>query len=221
MPIKRNGETELTYATGLVRVIEKIIKDSWELVRQFEESNKSMPPTAAFKCRSLVLFGCVAEMLSLIMPNAIAVSVSEVVKRSEFSEFYCVCGCVCAHEFELMSHLRSQHYALFKLFVHLTSSHLPISCLDLFQLTDFANRSVLLGSLGEQQHRIIRLVYLVQSVPEPPLCVQNITVKMHYSFEELEMFEKGGELLIKMPSGGRGRGGLNPYKRLELKKHLV
>jgi hypothetical protein len=52
------------------------------------------------------MFACIGELLSLIMPETIAVSVAAVLERSNFTAFYCPCGAVCIHEYELMGHIR-------------------------------------------------------------------------------------------------------------------
>ena len=97
---------------------------------------KIMPPTAAYKCRSLILFACIGELLSLIMPSTIAVSMAAVLEKSEFKAFYCVCGAVCSHEYELMTHVRLRHVALYKVFMHMKYTHLPISALQLRDWVD-------------------------------------------------------------------------------------
>jgi hypothetical protein len=82
-----------SYAAGLATSVETIIKDTWNLVKMFK--GKLMPPTAAYKCRSLIMFACLGELLSLIMPKTIAVSMAAVLEKSQFTAFYCVCGSVC------------------------------------------------------------------------------------------------------------------------------
>ena len=139
------------------------------------------------------------------MPETIAVSIAAVLDKSNFTAFYCACGAVCLHEYELMAHAKQQHYAVYRLLSHMKYTHLPISSLQLADWVNHKKRSDLLGTVNEQQHRIVRIIYLVIEMPHPPGCVK-FQVAQHYSYEELVRFEKGEQDLYVKSSVTRGRG---------------
>jgi len=117
----------LCYARGLAQATESIISDVWQCVKMYDEQRTPIPPTAAFKCRSLICFAAIAELMALVLPRSIKVSVPKVLEHSQFNEFYCVCGCVSAQEQYFLFHIRSNHLVIHKLFMHLKYTHMPIS----------------------------------------------------------------------------------------------
>lgn len=72
----------MSYAKGLVATTENIISDTWQCIKMYEDQKIPLPPTAAFKCRSLVTFAAITELMSLVLPKSIKVSVSKVLEHS-------------------------------------------------------------------------------------------------------------------------------------------
>ena len=81
-------------AKGLVQGTESIIADVWHCMKMYKKSRMPLPPTVAFKCRSMVSFAVTAELMSMVQPKMIKVQVSKLIEKKKFDEFYCVCGCV-------------------------------------------------------------------------------------------------------------------------------
>ena len=127
----------LSYAKGLAQASETIIADVWQCVKMYEEQKIPLPPTASFKCRSLVYFAAISELMALVLPRSIRVSVAKVLEQSQFNEFYCVCGCVTAQEQYFLFHVRSCHLVIHKLFMHLKYTHMPISQIDFSEIANF------------------------------------------------------------------------------------
>ena len=92
----------MVYAKEFMKTSETIIADVWKCHKDFVR--KVMPPTAVFKCRSLVLFAIIAELMSLVFPQDINVALSKVLAKAKFTEFYCVCGQVSHTEKEFLEH---------------------------------------------------------------------------------------------------------------------
>ena len=88
----------LSYAKGLAQATESIIGDVWQCIKLYDEKRLPLPPTVAFKCRSLVSFAANAELMAMVLPKMIRVSIPKVLEQSKYDEYYCVCGCVSAHE---------------------------------------------------------------------------------------------------------------------------
>ena len=86
----------LSYAKGLAQATESIIGDVWRCIKLYDEKRMPLPPTVSFKCRALISFAAVAELMAMVLPKMIKVSVAKVLEQSKFDEFYCVCGCVSA-----------------------------------------------------------------------------------------------------------------------------
>ena len=116
----------LNYAKGLAQASESIIADVWQCIKLYDEKRLPLPPTVAFKCRSLVSFAAIAELMAMVLPKMIKVSVPKVFEQSRFDEFYCVCGCVSAQEQYFMFHIRGTHLVVHKLYMHLKYTHMPI-----------------------------------------------------------------------------------------------
>lgn len=48
----------------------------------YEDQKIPLPPTAAFKCRSLVTFAAITELMALVLPKSIKVAVFKVLEHS-------------------------------------------------------------------------------------------------------------------------------------------
>ena len=68
----------LSYAKGLAQATESIIGDVWSCIRLYDEKRLPLPPTLAFKCRSLISFAANAELMAMVLPRMIKVSVPKV-----------------------------------------------------------------------------------------------------------------------------------------------
>jgi len=142
--------SSLSYAKGLKEATESIIADVWQCIKMYDDQKIPLPPTAAFKCRSLISFAAVSELMALVLPKSIKVSVAKVLQQSNFNEFYCVCGCVSAQEQYFLFHIRSCHLVIHKLFTHLKYTHMPISQIDFSEIANTLDRSDLLGTMDQQ-----------------------------------------------------------------------
>ena len=95
-----------------------------------------MPPTAIFKSRSLVMLAVIAELMSLMLPLNVKVSVASVLQESTFSEYYCVCGFVTTTEQHLLFHLKCSHSPVYHVFQNLKSTLIPLHQIDFSALCD-------------------------------------------------------------------------------------
>ena len=113
--------------------------------------NVPLPPTSLFKCKSLILFAIMGELMALMLPMTIRISMIQVLRKGDFKEIYCVCGVVSLTEMDLISHLRINHPAIHRMFLHLKYASMPVEALDLKELCekDPTIRSKQLGSMSE------------------------------------------------------------------------
>ncbi len=95
-----------------------------------------MPPTAIYKSRSLVMLAVIAELMSLMLPLNVKVSVAKVLEESHFNEYYCVCGFVGSTEQHLLFHLKCSHTPVHYVFLNLKSTLIPFHQLDFGALVD-------------------------------------------------------------------------------------
>ena len=151
----------------LPEITAEIVSDGFKMVHHFASNDLFMPSTCCFKLLSQVTFGLIAELFALMLPQHIKISITTVIKTFQFNEFYCICGCVCAHWPHLMSHLRSMHLPVFRVCHALLVSHLPINRLELQKLASLF-RSDVLGSIEEQRDRIRNLAWLIKNIPRAP-----------------------------------------------------
>ena len=124
LPSPRNQKP--SYATGLVLVSETIAVSTWNTLKQFQEHRIPMPPTCVFRCRALLYFAAVGELMSLIIPDCIHVSMQRVLDRAQFTEYYCACGKVSKTEKEFLDHLGRFHLIIQRLVRHFKVSHLTV-----------------------------------------------------------------------------------------------
>ena len=70
----------LSYAKGLAQASESIIADVWGIFKMYNNQRLPLPPTVAFKCRSMISTAAVAELMALALPKLIRVSVAKVLE---------------------------------------------------------------------------------------------------------------------------------------------
>ena len=89
--------------------------------------------------------------MALMLPMTIRISMIQVLRKGDFKEIYCVCGVVSLTEMDLISHLRINHPAIHRMFLHLKYASMPVEALDLKELCekDPTIRSKQLGSMSE------------------------------------------------------------------------
>lgn len=66
------------FAKGLADTTNCIIHDVWTSVKEHNDSKLPMAPTAIFKSRSLTAFATLAELMCMMVPNQIKISVPKV-----------------------------------------------------------------------------------------------------------------------------------------------
>ncbi len=103
-----------------------VVSDVWACVSKHTDGNLAMQPTAVFRSRSLVTFELLSELMSMLTPQSIKVSVLKVLEQNDFSEYYCVCANVSSTEERLMFHLRHNHIAIYKVLMHLMQTFVPV-----------------------------------------------------------------------------------------------
>ena len=86
-----------------------------------------------------------------MLPMNIRISMIQVLKKGDFKQIYCVCGVISLTETDLILHLRVNHPAIHRLFLHLKYATMPIEALDLKEIceADPTQRSKQLGSMSE------------------------------------------------------------------------
>ena len=70
----------LSYAKGMAQATESVIGDVWRCIKMYDEQRLPLPPSVAFKCRSLVSCAAIAELMAMVLPKMIRVSVAKVLE---------------------------------------------------------------------------------------------------------------------------------------------
>lgn len=98
-----------------------------------------------------------------------------------------MCGCVCSQWSQLIYHLKNTHLPVFYIFRFLVLSHLRITEIDLSRITN-PFRSELIGTVLQQQERLVKLIWLSKNLPRAP---RPKSEDHHFSFPFLFQFEAG------------------------------
>ena len=75
--------------------------------------------TVRFKCRSLVNFVVMSELVSIVIPDQSQQNISQILENRNFDEFYCFCERSYPHEKRWREHFIGVHGVLAKLFMTL------------------------------------------------------------------------------------------------------
>jgi hypothetical protein len=128
--------------------VDNIIQTVYSLNSAYEEAKRPVEPTVRFKMSSMIVFALCAELFLMVAPLHIKVHPVRLMETASFSEYYCVCGCVCKCMNNLMYHMKSVHLGVWKTLIQLVSSQ--IDGIDFRSLIDF-QRSSHLGTHDEQR----------------------------------------------------------------------